>query len=59
MVKANGKFDMILSCANANTVDEFIAYTNLLKNGGDFVMVGIPALTKVELQLPFFAMVVR
>ncbi|CAD8085681.1 unnamed protein product [Paramecium sonneborni] len=59
MVKANGKFDMILSCANANTVDEFIAYTNLVKSGGDFVMVGIPALTKVELQLPFFALVVR
>jgi D-arabinose 1-dehydrogenase-like Zn-dependent alcohol dehydrogenase len=40
---------MILSCAHASTVDEFITYTNMVKNGGDFVMVGIPALTKVEL----------
>jgi D-arabinose 1-dehydrogenase-like Zn-dependent alcohol dehydrogenase len=49
---------MILSCANANSLEEFITYTNLVKNGGDYVMVGIPV-TKVELGLPFFSLVCR
>lgn len=55
----SGKFDMILSCTHASTVDEFINHVTLLKNGGDFVMVGIPAVTKVELQIPFFTLIVR
>ncbi|CAD8183276.1 unnamed protein product [Paramecium octaurelia] len=59
MAKATGRFDLILGCAHASTVDEFIDQTKLLKNGGDFVMVGIPALTKVELQLPFYQLVCR
>lgn len=58
LAKARGRFDMILSCANANSLEEFITYTNLVKNGGDYVMVGIPV-TKVELGLPFFSLVCR
>lgn len=50
---------MILSCANANSLEEFITYTNLIKNGGEYVMVGIPPLNKEELGLPFFSLVCR
>lgn len=38
-------------------MEEFMLLIQLVKNGGQFVMVGIPNVNTTELALPFFSLV--
>lgn len=59
MGKNNQRFDLVLVCGNASSVEDFILQAGLVKKGGDMVLVGVPDVTKTELALPFFQLVVN